>query len=218
MDRDTPPASATPAAAWGHLPVNAPTPVDGQITLVPSDPAWPAQFQREAARIGAALGARALRIEHIGSTAVPGLIAKPIVDILLVVADCADEPAYLPDLAAAGYHLRIREPDPAGGEVFHGVEPHRVFKGPEIDLNLHVYSAGSGEIDRLLLMRDRLRAEPSERERYARVKTELAANHWETVQAYADAKDSVIAEIVARARVAQSDTGRVGDGTSIAPP
>ncbi len=201
------PDGPTPSSDPDPLPVNAPTPVNGQIRLVPSDPAWPGLFAREAVRIRAALGERALQIEHIGSTSVPGLLAKPIIDILLVVTDCADEASYLPDLAAAGYRLRIREPDPAAGATFSGDEPHRVCKGPNTDLNLHIYSAGSGEIERYLLMRDRLRAVPSERDLYARVKVELAAQHWATVQAYADAKGAVVEAIIIRAREAARYSG-----------
>ncbi|MDQ3466771.1 MAG: GrpB family protein [Chloroflexota bacterium] len=198
------PDGPTPSSDPDPLPVNAPTPVGGQVRLVPADPAWPGLFAREAVRIRAALRERALQIEHIGSTSVPGLIAKPIIDILLVVADCADEASYLPDLEAAGYRLRIREPDPAVGATFTGDEPHRVCKGSDTDLNLHIYSAGSGEIERYLLMRDRLRTVPSERDLYARVKAELAAHHWATVQAYADAKNAVVEAIIGRAREAAS--------------
>lgn len=184
-------------ANW-HRPVNAPTPVNGPVTLAEYDPAWPAMYAREEARIRGALGDRALLVEHIGSTAVPGLAAKPIIDIILAVADVADEDAYLPDLEAAGYVLRIREPDPTS-EIFHDEEPHRVFKGSEIDLNLHVYSIGSGEITRLRRMRDWLRTNDADRALYERTKRELAARHWDYVQQYADAKDTVIAEIGARA-------------------
>src|SRR6478672_7065640 len=114
------------AASWHH-PVNTPTPVNGEVTLAEYDPAWPGMYDREEARIRGALGARALLVEHIGSTAVPGLAAKPIIDILLAVADVSDEDAYLPDLEAAGYVLRIREPDPTS-DIFNDEEPHRVFK------------------------------------------------------------------------------------------
>jgi GrpB-like predicted nucleotidyltransferase (UPF0157 family) len=167
-------------------------PLAGPIRLVDSDPAWPALFQREAARIRAALGEMALRIEHIGSTAVPGLPAKPIVDVLLVVADSADEQAYLPALADAGYVLRIREPT---------WYEHRLFKGPDTDVNLHVFSAGCPEIERHLLFRDWLRANADDRDLYARTKRELARRNWQYTQEYADAKTAVIAEIIARARV-----------------
>jgi GrpB-like predicted nucleotidyltransferase (UPF0157 family) len=167
----------------------------GPIPLVAYDPAWPGLFQREAERIRRALGDRALRVEHIGSTAVPGLAAKPIVDILLVLADAADEPAYVPALTAAGYVLRIREPD---------WYEHRLFKGPDTDVNLHVFSAGCPEIERHLLFRDWLRANEPDRQLYERTKRDLARQHWKYVQNYADAKTPVIQEITRRARVGAS--------------
>src|SRR6266516_6830632 len=132
-------------------------PHDAPITLVEYDPAWTKIFVREATRIKAALGERAIVVEHVGSTSVPGLIAKPIIDILLVVADSADEPAYVPALEAAGYVLRIREP-----EWFE----HRVFKGPDTNVNLHVFTVGAGEIERHLLFRDWLRADVADRDLY----------------------------------------------------
>ncbi len=112
------------------------------------DPAWPERFRREEAKLRAALGGAALSVEHIGSTSVPGLAAKPIVDILLVVEDSGDEASYLPALEESGYVLRVREPDP---------DEHRMFRTPEKDVHVHVYSAGSPEIERYLLLRDRLR-------------------------------------------------------------
>jgi GrpB-like predicted nucleotidyltransferase (UPF0157 family) len=105
--------------------------LNGPTALAESNPEWTEQFARQAMRIQAALGERALRIEHVGSTSVPGLAAKPVIDILLVVADSADEPCYVPALEEAGFVLRIREPE------WHA---HRLFKGPEINLNLHVFS------------------------------------------------------------------------------
>ena len=137
------------------------------------------------------LDRRALQIEHAGSTAVPGLAAKPVIDVILVVADSADESAYAPDLEAAGYLLRIREP--------HWYE-HRMVKGPDTGVNLHVFSQGCPEIDRMLLFRDWLRRTPADRELYARTKTDLAQREWDTVQNYADAKADVIKQILARAR------------------
>src|SRR6516162_1576587 len=91
--------------------IGEPTVLNGPVELVDYNPEWPRQFAREAEHIRAVLGDRAIRIEHVGSTSVPGLIAKPIIDILLVVADSANEQAYAPALTAAGYVLRIREPD-----------------------------------------------------------------------------------------------------------
>jgi GrpB-like predicted nucleotidyltransferase (UPF0157 family) len=166
-------------------------PLSGPIELVDYDAGWPEVFRREAERIRAILGERALQIEHVGSTSVPGLAAKPIIDILLVVADSADEPAYVAPLEAAGYVLRIRERD------WH---EHRVFKGPDTNINLHVFTRGSDEIDRMLAFRNRLRSDEADRLAYERSKRELAQRRWEYVQDYADAKSDVVEEIIARAR------------------
>lgn len=162
----------------------------GPIALAEYDPGWPALFEREAARIRGALGDRALLVEHAGSTSVPGLAAKPIVDIVLAVPDSSDEGAYVPALEAAGYALRIREPE---------WYEHRVFRGPDTDINLHVFSRGCEEIDRMLAFRDHLRTNDADRALYERTKRELAAREWEFVQDYADAKTEVVEEIVARA-------------------
>jgi GrpB-like predicted nucleotidyltransferase (UPF0157 family) len=102
-------------------------PVSGRILIVDYDPHWPELFRREADRIGAALGSRALRIEHVGSTSVPGLAAKPVIDLLLVVADSAAEDDYLPALEGAGFKVSIREPD------WH---QHRMLKGPGAEIQL----------------------------------------------------------------------------------
>jgi GrpB-like predicted nucleotidyltransferase (UPF0157 family) len=171
--------------------VGEPQVLGGPIDLVDHDPAWPALFAREARRIAAALGHRALAIEHVGSTSVTGLAAKPIIDVLLVVADSSDEDAYAPSLEAVGYVLRIREPD---------WYEHRMLKGPDTAVNLHVLSEGCPEIERMLLFRDRLRTNPADRELYERTKRELAEREWGYVQNYADAKTAVVEEIIARAR------------------
>lgn len=163
----------------------------GRVQLFEYDPKWPYLFEREAERIRAVLGERALRLEHVGSTAVPGLCAKPCVDLVLAVADAADEDAYLPALESAGYTLVIREPD------WH---EHRVFKGPDVNVNLHVFSDGSAEIERMTLFRDRLREHPGDREEYTRLKRELAGRTWESIQDYADAKSRLVEQIMARAR------------------
>ena len=174
------------AAVVGEL-----NPHDAPIELSEYDTAWPSLFRREESRIRAALGERVLRLEHAGSTSVPGLAAKPIIDIILAVADSSEEEAYVPALEAAGYVLRIREP-----EWFQ----HRCFKGPDTNVNLHVFSDSCQEIDRMLLFRDRLRTNRADRERYERVKRDLAGQSWKYVQNYADAKTAVVEEIIARAR------------------
>jgi GrpB-like predicted nucleotidyltransferase (UPF0157 family) len=165
-------------------------PISGSIELVDYDPAWPGLFEREADRIRAALGDRARVLQHTGSTSVPGLVAKPIVDITLAVPNSADEDAYVPSLEAAGYVLRIREPD---------WYEHRVFKGPDTNVNLHVFSEGCPEIDRMLRFRDWIRSNQADRELYERMKRELAGKEWKYVQDYADAKTAVVREILTRA-------------------
>jgi GrpB-like predicted nucleotidyltransferase (UPF0157 family) len=164
--------------------------LDGPVLLADPDPAWPALFAREATRIRAALESRALLIEHVGSTSIPDLIAKPIIDIALVVPDSSDESSYIPALETAGYRLRIRSPQ---------WEEHRMLKGPDTDVNLHVFSPGSREVERLLRFRDHLRTNATDRERYAREKRDLAGRTWAHVQHYADSKTGIIEEILARA-------------------
>lgn len=163
--------------------------LSSRILIVDYDPRWPELYAREANRIQSVLGSRALRIEHAGSTSVPGLAAKPIIDLLLAVADSAEEDAYAPALEAAGYGLRIREP---------GWFEHRMFKGPDTDINLHVFTCGCPEIERMLKFRDWLRNNAADRDLYARTKRALAEKKWQYVQNYADAKTAVIEEIVAR--------------------
>jgi GrpB-like predicted nucleotidyltransferase (UPF0157 family) len=159
------------------------------IVIVDADPAWADRFEHERTRIVGALGAAAVSVDHIGSTSVPGLAAKPIIDICLAVEDSSDEPAYVPALEAAGYELRVREPD------WH---EHRMLRTPARDVHIHVFTVGSSEIARHLRFRDHLRRDPADRARYEAVKRDLAARDWPTMQDYADAKDDVIAEITAR--------------------
>lgn len=169
-----------------------------KITIVDYDAAWPNKFAQHAARIAGALGDTALRIEHIGSTSVPGLAAKPIIDILVVVADSTAESRYLPQLEAAGYVLRVREPE---------WNEHRMFRTPEKDVHVHIYSAGCPEIQRNLLFRDHLRADVAERERYERTKRTLATEEWSDMNDYAAAKTGVIESIIAAA------SHRTGEGS-----
>jgi GrpB-like predicted nucleotidyltransferase (UPF0157 family) len=173
--------------------VGAVSPLSGPIVITDYDPAWPSAYAREASRIRAALGKRATRLEHVGSTSVPGLPAKPIIDIVLEVVDAADEAAYAGDLEAAGYVLRIREPDWFEHRLFRGAAGGRV--------HLHVFSRGCPEADRMLRFRDHLRRNAADRDLYARTKRDLAAIDWKYMQQYADAKTEVIGEVMARAGV-----------------
>lgn len=173
------------AATIGELEPHA-----AAIELAEYDPQWPILFEREEQRIRAALGERAVRVEHVGSTSVPGLAAKPLIDIVLVVADSTDEGAYAPPLEAAGYTLRIREPN---------WYEHRLFKGPDTNVNVHTFSDGCPEVERMLAFRDWLRTHDDDRELYESAKRELAALEWTYVQNYADAKSAVVEQILARA-------------------
>jgi GrpB-like predicted nucleotidyltransferase (UPF0157 family) len=174
--------------AW----VEPPPKLTAPIELVAYDPAWPELFAREEARIRSVLGERVVRLEHTGSTAVPGLSAKPIIDMTLLVADVNDEPAYADDLVAAGYRLVIREQEPEWYD-------HRVFKGPDTNVNLHVFSAGCREVERMVGFRDWLRDHDDDRELYEVTKRDLVTRTWTYVQEYADAKGDVVEAIARRA-------------------
>lgn len=162
--------------------------LNAPIYLAPYDTEWPRLFEREAARIRAALGDAALVLEHVGSTSIPGLSAKPRIDIVLGVADSADEAAYVSPMEAAGYVLRIREAD------WH---EHRLFKGPDTDVNLHVFTVNCAEISRMVGFRDHLRMNMTDRSKYELKKQELAAQTWTYTQHYADAKSEVVEGILA---------------------
>jgi GrpB-like predicted nucleotidyltransferase (UPF0157 family) len=170
-------------------------PLNGRIVLSEYDPAWPSLFEEQAIRIRTAIGDTAVRIEHKGSTAVPGLAAKPIIDVGLAVPDSSDEASYVPALERAGYELCIREPDWHEHRVFHT----RIELGHDRNVNLHVYTVGCVEYERDMVFRDRLRGHAEDRDLYERTKRELATRDWKYVQNYADAKTAVVEEILARA-------------------
>jgi GrpB-like predicted nucleotidyltransferase (UPF0157 family) len=160
-----------------------------EIVIAEYDPDWPRWFDQAAEGIRAALGDKVLELEHVGSTSVPGLPAKPLIDVNLVVEDTTDEGAYVPPLEAIGYELRIREPD---------WYEHRLLRGFDPPVNLHVFSLGCEEVERMRRFRDHLRADETDRELYARTKRELAAQRWKYVQNYADAKGEVVQDIMSR--------------------
>jgi len=161
-----------------------------EIVIVDYDAAWPGKFAKHAAIIGQALGSKTLSIEHMGSTSVPGLAAKPIIDILVLVENSGNEVAYLPALLAAGYVLRVREPD------WH---EHRMLRTPELDVHVHIFSSGCPQAARQLAFRDRLRSNAEDLLLYESVKRRLAKEDWQDMNDYAQAKSEVIEEITARA-------------------
>lgn len=156
-----------------------------EIAIADYDPVWPGRFERERDRIAAALGERALRIEHVGSTAVPGLGAKPIVDVLVAVAEPEDV-SLAAALEGAGYELRVREPG------------HRMFRTPARDVHVHLWAQSDPEIARTLRLRDRLRADAADRAAYERLKRDLASREWRDMNEYAEAKSPLIEEILGR--------------------
>jgi len=161
------------------------------IVLADYDSRWPDIFASHAAILSRALGKKALSIEHAGSTSVTGLAAKPIIDVILVVEDSSDEQAYLPALEAADYVLRVREPD---------WYQHRMLRTSQRDVHVHVFSRGCVEIARMLVLRDRLRASPEDRQLYEATKRALAKEDWPDMNAYARAKTAVIEQIISRGR------------------
>ena len=160
------------------------------IVIVPYDPAWPGRFERERRRVRVALGDRAIRVEHIGSTAVPGLAAKPIVDLLVTVEDPEDDAAVVPALESAGYELRVREPG------------HRMFRTPQLDVHVHLWGDHDPEVARHLDFREQLRRCSADRDQYEQLKRRLAARDWSDMNEYADAKTELIAAILARTAAA----------------
>jgi GrpB-like predicted nucleotidyltransferase (UPF0157 family) len=161
-----------------------------EVVIADYDPIWPHWYESAAYRIREALGDKALQLNHVGSTSVRGLPAKPLIDINLVVADTTDEDAYVPPLGAIGYVLRTREQD---------WFEHRMLRGYDPPVNLHVFNPDCEEVERMLRFRDWLRTHPEDKDLYLQTKRELAARRWKYVQNYADAKSEVIQAILARA-------------------
>ena len=173
-------------------------PLNSTIDLAHYDPEWPTRFSELAARVRAALAEQALLVEHVGSTSVPGLRAKPIVDMVLAVADSSDESSYVPALQAHGFSLRIREPD---------WFEHRLLRCIDVAAHLHVFSSRCVEIDRMLAFRDRLRVDDDDRRLYEEAKLALAAQTWVHLQSYADAKTGVVEAILEHALISPEPKG-----------
>jgi len=181
-----------PAPAGVSPWVGAAEPVRG-IAIEAYDPGWPQRFDELERRIADALGDRALSVEHVGSTSVPGLAAKPIIDVDLIVPDSSDEDAYVPALESAGFVLRVREP---------WWYEHRCLVFADPRCNLHVFSPGCAEAARHRIFRDWLRANPADLDLYRDAKVTAAheANaRDEHVMEYNARKQGVIREIYDRA-------------------
>lgn len=162
------------------------------ITIVSYDATWPRRFRELRRRVELALAVTALSVEHIGSTSVPGLAAKPIIDMLLTVRSVDDEAAYVDALEQVGFVLRVREPG------------HRMFRTPERDVHLHVYAPGEQAVVDYLDLRDWLRESESDRALYVATKRDLAEREWSDMNHYADAKSDVIRAVLGRAKAWRS--------------
>ncbi|WP_210915068.1 GrpB family protein [Micromonospora sp. U21] len=159
------------------------------VVIEDYDPAWVNRFCAAHSVLTDALGGLVIGVEHVGSTSVPGLAAKPIIDIDLLIEDTTDESRYLPALERLGYRLVLREP------WWHG---HRMLVSPGEDVNLHVWPQNAPEPVRHRLFRDWLRSHPDDRERYATTKRRLARDTAQRPSDYSLAKNDVIDEIYAR--------------------
>ena len=189
LSDDFPPPSGADARVSGAAPAIG-------IEVTDPDPTWPRQYDDLADRIREALGWRVLQLEHVGSTSVQGLAAKPIIDIDLTVADPDREQDYIPALEAIGFRLAIREPWWYGHRVLRAAEPH---------CNLHVFGFDSPELVKHRIFRDWLQGNPDERDRYAAATREAASEasvRGEHVMQYNARKQQVIREIYHRAFVA----------------
>jgi GrpB-like predicted nucleotidyltransferase (UPF0157 family) len=168
---------------------------------VDRDEGWARQYADEESAIRSALGPALVAIHHAGSTAVLGLPAKPVIDIVLAVQDPTDESSYVPPLEAVGYTFHHREAEWHQHRLLKRGTPHLPYDQPrdEPRVNLHVFPEGCDEVRRMLAFRDWLVRDETDRRLYARTKRELSCRPWETVQDYADAKTQVVAEIMERA-------------------
>ncbi|SKB05885.1 GrpB family protein [Aeromicrobium choanae] len=159
------------------------------LTIAEPDPRWVEDFERLRSRIVDAIGATALLVEHVGSTSVPDLPAKPIVDVSVIVPDADDEAAYVPALESAGLVLAVREP---------WWEGHRMLRSAEPRANVHVFGPAAQEPARQRIFRDWLRAHPADRRRYAEAKRAASAAGGHVME-YNAHKQQVLREILVRA-------------------
>ena len=175
-------------------------PTKWQSTVIEDyDPAWEDRFTAASSALSGILGGMIVGIEHVGSTSVPGLAAKPIIDIDLLIEDTAQETRYIPALERVGYRLVLREP------WWHG---HRMLVSPEEDVHLHVWPQTAPEPIRHKLFRDWLRSHPEDRDLYATTKRRLARDTAHQPGDYSLAKNDVIDDIYARIFATDGDVGR----------
>ena len=167
------------------------------ISLTEASAAWPEQFVSLKARLASALGS-GVRIEHVGSTSIPGIAAKPIIDIQVSVPDLADESRFVPAIESVGIPLRMREPD-LGHVYFRDKQPRTV--------HIHVCQAGSKWERVHLLFRDYLRTHPEAARAYEDMKRAAAVAYGDDRIAYTEAKGPFIESVLAAAEGWAVQTG-----------
>lgn len=164
-----------------------------EVEVVPHDPRWRDAFEAEAKRVAAALGENVVAVHHIGSTAIPDIYAKPVVDLLVEVRDVAGVDGRSPAMEALGYEVM--------GEF--GIHGRRYFRKDDREgirtHNIHAFEAGSAEVGRHLAFRDYMIAHPGDAQRYSELKRRLAEEHPRSLDAYMDGKDGFIKEMDGRA-------------------
>jgi GrpB-like predicted nucleotidyltransferase (UPF0157 family) len=179
---------------WGSASIRPRQPAP--VVVLPYDPAWPEVYDEVRARLVGALGDRILSVEHVGSTAVPGLAAKPYIDVDLIVADSADEAAWVPDCEAVGFVLRVREPH---------WEEHRMLRLTDPLANVHVWSPGATEPARHRMFRDWLRDHPDDRDAYGALKADLGTQGLTDVMVYSNGKAELVYDLYEQAFAADPE-------------
>jgi GrpB-like predicted nucleotidyltransferase (UPF0157 family) len=157
-----------------------------QVRVTPPDAAWPAAYAQEAARISTTLGSDHYALHHIGSTSIPGIYAKPVIDMLMVAPSLALLDAAAPAMAALGYEV-MGEFGIVGRRYFRRDSPERLRLS-----QVHGFTVGSFEITRHLAFRDYMRTHPHARAAYSDLKRELALAHPDSMEAYMDGKDGFV--------------------------
>jgi GrpB-like predicted nucleotidyltransferase (UPF0157 family) len=164
------------------------------VEVVPHNPRWREAFEAEAKHIAAALGANVVAVHHIGSTAIPNIYAKPIVDLLIEVRDIAEVDGRSSAMESHGYEVM--------GE--YGIPGRRYFRKDNEEgirtHHVHAFKAGSAEVERHLAFRDYMIAHPEDAQRYSELKRKLAEEHPQSIDAYMDGKDGFIKEMDRRAK------------------
>jgi GrpB-like predicted nucleotidyltransferase (UPF0157 family) len=162
------------------------------IVVVPYHPSWPEKYQQEAEKISAIFGQELISIHHIGSTAIPGMSAKPVIDIMPVVRDIEAVDAFNPATIQLGYEPQGENGIPGRRYFVRGGDAHRTH-------HVHTYQPGNPEVDHHLDFRDYLIARPEEAQQYASLKMELARQYPHDIDAYIAGKDAFIKEIIRKA-------------------